>query len=84
METFLYIIALLGIAALNAYWAKIKGYGALPWFLGGSVFGLVVMAFLPNIKDVIDDKKIAATNRGNTIGYCMAVASFVWGFAQAL
>lgn len=75
---------MIAIAGISAYWGKVKGYNPIAWFCGGSLLGLIVLAFLPNINDVTEDKKVALTNRGNTIAICMAVAMFTWGFVQGL
>lgn len=72
---------MLAIAGISAYWGKVKGYNPIAWFCGGSLLGLIVLAFLPNISDVAEDKKDKLTTRGNVIAICMAVAFFTWGFA---
>ncbi len=77
-------IFMFAIAGLSAYWAKTKGYNPIAWFCGGSVLGLIVLAFLPNINDVAEDKKDKLATRGNVIAICMAVALFTWGFAMGL
>jgi hypothetical protein len=40
------------------------------------------MLFLPNENDMAEDKKAQLLNRGNTIGWCLFVALFTWGFVQ--
>ena len=75
-------IFMLAIAGISAYWAKVKGYNPYAWFFGGSLIGLIVLAFWPNIADVAEEKKDKLATRGNVIAICMAVAFFTWGFAQ--
>jgi len=75
-------IVMLAIAGLSGWFATKKGYNFWPWCLGGSLISLIVMAFLPNEKDMVEDKKVQLLNRGNTIGWCLFVASFIWGFAE--
>ena len=77
-------VVLLLFAGLSGWFANKKGYKFWPWFLGGSLISIIAMLFLPHEKDMAEDKKEMLLNRGNTIGWCLFVASFVWGFAQGL
>ncbi|MFM6944996.1 MAG: hypothetical protein ACKOXV_06950 [Bacteroidota bacterium] len=83
MEIITWILMFL-IAGLSGWFATKKGYKFLPWFLGGSLISLIVMSFLPNEKDMLEEKKDQLINRGNTIGWCLFVGSFIWGFASGL
>ena len=84
MQEIITWIVLLLFAGLSGWFANKKGYKFWPWFLGGSLISIIAMLFLPDQKDMAEDKKEMLLNRGNTIGWCLFVASFVWGFAQGL
>lgn len=72
------------MAILSGFVAQSKGYNFWAWFFAGGLIGLVVLLCLPNVNDTTEDRKAAISNRGNTIGIVIAVASFVWGFASGL
>ncbi len=84
MEQIITWVVMLLFAGLSGWFANKKGYNFWPWFLGGSLISIIVLLFLPDQKDMAEDKKETLLNRGNTIGWCLLVASFVWGFAQGL
>lgn len=84
MITLLYYAFLIGIGYLCGKWAERKGYLFWAWFFSGGLLGAIVIACLPNINDLEEDKKAKQINTGNTIGIVIAVAAFVWGFATAL
>lgn len=84
MSVFLVWLAMIAIAILCGYWAQKKGYSFWAFLFAGGLFGAIALLFLPDIKDVAEDKKVSAVNKGNTIGIVIAVASFVWGFATGL
>ena len=77
-------IILIGIGYLCGKWAQKKGYNFWAFFCAGGLIGAISLLFLPDIKDVAEENKVSAINKGNTIGIVIAVASFVWGFATAL
>ena len=70
------------LAGISGWVSTKKGYNFWPWFLGGSLLSIIVLAFLPHEKDMLQEKKEQLINRGNTIGWCFFVASFVWGFSK--
>ena len=84
MEQIITWVVLLLVAGLSGWFANKKGYNFWPWLLGGSLISIIVMLFMPDQKDMAEDKKEMLLNRGNTIGWCLFVASFVWGVAQGL
>lgn len=65
-------------------WADKKGYSFWAWFFGGSFLGAIVLLCMPNVNDLEEEKRAKQINTGNTAGIVLAVASFVWGFAQGL
>jgi hypothetical protein len=77
-------ILVLLIAYGCAVWANRKGYSFWIWLFGGSLLGAVTLLFMPNVNDLEEDKRAKQINTGNTAGIILAVASFVWGFAQGV
>lgn len=75
-------ILLIILAGLSGWFAHKKGYNFWPWLIGGSLISIIAMLFMPHQNDMPEDKKEKLISRGNTIGWCFAVASFVWGFAE--
>lgn len=75
-------IIVLAFAGISSWLANRKGYNLWAWLLGGSLLSIIILLFLPNEKDMAEDKKDKLIARGNTIGWCLFVASFVWGFAE--
>lgn len=77
-------VLLIAIAYGCGKWADSKGYSFWAWFFGGSAIGAIVIACLPKISDLEEEKRDKQINTGNTIGIVLAVASFVWGFARGI
>lgn len=75
-------ILLILLAGLSGFIAYKKGYNFWPWLLGGSLVSIFALLFLPHVNNMAEDKKDASIQRGNAIGWCFMVASFVWGFAE--
>lgn len=75
-------ILLLIIAAISGWLAHKKGYNFWPWLLGGSLVSIFALLFLPSVDNMAEDKKEKLISRGNTIGWCFFVGTFVWGFAE--
>ena len=71
-------------AVACAYYANTKGYNRWIWLCAGSLWGLIVLFFLPKISDMEETKREKQKTIGNMIGLAMAVASFVYGFAIGL
>ncbi len=78
------LVLILLIAFGCGKWADRKGYSFWAWFFGGSLLGAIVLLFMPNVNDLEEDKRAKQINTGNTAGIVLAVASFVWGFAQGV
>ena len=47
-----------------------------------SLIAAIVLACLPKIEYIQEDKRDKQINTGNTIGIVLFVASFVWGLAE--
>jgi hypothetical protein len=75
-------VLILLIAYGCGVWASRKGYNFWAWFFGGSLLGAIALLFMPNVNDLEEEKRAKQINTGNTAGIILAVASFVWGFAQ--
>jgi ethanolamine transporter EutH len=73
---------ILVIGYLCGKWASKKGYNFWAWFFGGSLLGAITLFFMPNVNDLVEEKRAKQINTGNTAGIILAVASLVWGFAQ--
>jgi hypothetical protein len=87
MDTTIQILSLVLILLIAfgcGKWADRKGYSFWAWFFGGSLLGAIVLFFMPNVNDLEEDKRAKQINTGNTAGIVLAVASFVWGFAQGV
>ncbi len=84
MNQLLVWLAMIAISVLCGYWAQKKGYSFWAYLFAGGLLGAITLLFLPDVKDVAEDKKVSVINKGNTIGIVIAVASFVWGFATGL
>ena len=75
--TVLGFLAVVGL--ITGLLAKRKGYNFAPWFLAGGTFGLIVLAFLPfaNAPALSKLEQRDKTDKGNSIGRTLAVASLV-------